>query len=506
MELVRAYGRQLKASWSDLMSGDALRAKAMRGGAWLGGGSVAEQATRFARNMVLARLLAPGAFGTMAIVLSSASLVDAFIDVGVRIAVIQSSEGGEEAHLNAAWWLGLGRALISYLIIFTLAPSISSFYGRPELCVLLRVALVSVILGGLMSPRSALAQREMKLGRWAVISNGGAVCGVVFTVALSLIMRNVWALAIGYCCENAFRLLLSFILCPGLPSLSVNWPATKKLLNFSRGMFGLAILNLIINRADIFVLGRLYPLAALGLYTMAISLVGTPASFLSTILAQTLFPAFSIMKQDLGRLNRILMEITKWLLLGMPATILLYLSAPILLRLAYGARYVAAARPLSVACAVAFLTVLNVVPSCVLFGKGLPGLHRQSVVATAGTMLIAVYPASKFFGPTGAQFAALLAILVGYLYQLVSLHWVTGLSLVRYAWAFVMPAVGSGVMLTIVLVCREFGITAKPGVDIAVCLGSCLIAYAICVSAHLRASRPPNGPFNSSAPESAVIS
>jgi len=479
MGLVQSCGR-FKATFSGAISGDALRAKAMRGGVWLGTGSVAEQAVRFVRNMILVRILAPGAFGTMAIVLSSASLVDAFVDVGVRIAVIQSSEGGQKGYLNVAWWLGLARALLSYTIIFAAAPWIASFYARPELCPLLRVALLSVVLNGLLSPRSALAQREMKLGKWSAISNGGAICGVLLTIALSFVMRSVWALAIGYCCENGCRLVLSFILCPGWPAFSIDWTAAKKLLTFSRDMFGLAILNLIINRADIFVLGRLYPLAALGLYTMAVGLVMTPSSFLSNLLAQTLFPALSSIQNDDQRANRILTEVSSWLFLGMPAMVFVCLSAPSLLKVIYGSRYAAAAGPLSVACAVVFFTVG---PSCVLFAKGLPAVHRHSVIATAAAMLIAVYPASRFFGPIGAQYAALFASLVGYVFQLVSLHKVTKLSFVRYGKAFIGPVMGSALMLILVVICRRLGLTTRPAIDTAVCAASGLAAYTLCIFA-----------------------
>ena len=129
MDLMRTYGRA-KAFISGLFLRDALRAKAMRGGAWLATGSVAEQAVRFARNMLLTRILAPGAFGTMAIVLSSAGLVDMLTDVGMRVAIIQSPRGGKAHYLNASWWLGLGRAIFSYSIIFAVAPWISRFYRR----------------------------------------------------------------------------------------------------------------------------------------------------------------------------------------------------------------------------------------------------------------------------------------------------------------------------------------------------------------------------------------
>lgn len=497
---------QARASIVNLVSGDALRAKTMRGGAWLGAGSVVEQVARFGRNMLLARLLLPGAFGTMAIVLSSASLVDAFLDVAVRAAIIQNPEGGKTAHLNAAWWIGMGRALVSYIIIFAVAPWIAGFYGRPELCGLLRISLLSVLLNGAMSPRSALAQRDMKLGRWAAISNGGSVCGVLLTILLSFLLRNVWALAIGYCAEFAFRLLLSYILCPGLPSLSLNWHAIKSILTFSQGTFGLAILNLIIARADVFVLGRLYPLTSLGLYTMAIALVMTPAVFLSNMLAQTLLPGFSSIQRDDERVNRILIEVTSWLRVGVPVAVFLSLTAPVVLRLAYGTRYAAAAGPLSVATAVAFFTVLNVAPSCALFAKGLPGLHREAVVVTAVTMLIAVYPASKFLGPMGAQIAALFGALFGYLLQLIRIHRVTRLNLIRYSSSFLLPGVGSLGMVGLVVLCRYFGLTTRPIADVAVCSITCLVVCGWCVSSHLRAARNSTAVFNPPSPQSVVTS
>jgi O-antigen/teichoic acid export membrane protein len=394
--------------------------------------------------------------------------------------------------------------VFSYSIIFAMAPWVSHFYGRPEMSGLLRVALLSVIFNGAMSPRSALVQREMKLGRWAAITNGGGICGVTLTVALSFYMRDVWALAIGYCGENAFRFLLSYALCPGIPSRHFDWSVTRELLTFSRGIFGLSILNLIIARADVFVLGRLYPLPALGLYTMAVTLVTTPSVFCTNMLGQTLLPALSSVQEDTERLNRILVEVTSWLLvLGMPAAVFISLSSPSLLRLAYGARYVAAARPLSVASAVVFLTVLNSVPTIVLFAKGRPALHRHAVVVTAVGMLIAIYPASKFLGPVGGQIAALLAVSVGYLFQLVLLRSVTGLNLLRYGSAFVPTALGSAMTLLTVLGSRYIGLVVRPAADVALCGACCVVIYVLCVPAHLRASKRQIGSYiNARTPES----
>ena len=326
---------------------------------------------RFARNMMLTRLLAPSAFGAMAIVMSSSAIVGALTEVGLKAAVIQNPRGGEKAYLNAGWWMGMGRAISTYVIIFAMAPWVARFYGNAELSALLRVALLSTLFDGAMSPRSILPQKEMKFGRWMAISNGGGICGVILTVILSFYLRDVWALAIGSCSENAFRCLLSYILCPGLPSLGWDRHAVRDLYKFSRAVFGLSFLNLIFSRTDIFVLGKLYSTTALGLYTMAVFLVQTPSSFLTTMMVQTLFPAFAHVQEDKERVNRILMEATSWLiLLGLPGVVVIYLCGHSLLTVIYGARYVAAAGPLAVAAIVVFLNVLNAAITCVFTAYG----------------------------------------------------------------------------------------------------------------------------------------
>jgi O-antigen/teichoic acid export membrane protein len=459
----------------------------MRGGAWLGGGSVAEQGSRFARNMILTRLLAPSAFGAMAIVMSSSSIVGALTEVGLRAAIIHNPRGGEKAYLNAGWWMGLGRSITMYAIIFALAPLVAHFYGIANLSALLRITLLGTLFDGAMSPRSILTQKEMKFGLWMAISNGGAICGVVLTVILSLVLHNVWALAIGFCSENAFRCLLSYILYPGLPSLGWDSHAFRDLYKFSRAVFGLSFLNLIFSRTDIFVLGKLYSTTSLGLYSMGVALVLTPSSFISTLLGQTLFPAISHVQHDKERVNRILCEVTSWLiLLGLPCVVVIYLCGHSLLTVIYGARYVAAAAPLAVAAAVVFLNILNVAITCVFSGVGRPGLHRLAVAASAVAMLIAIYPACKLLGVVGGQVAALLAIIVSCLIQVIRMRGLTGLDLLRYGKAFVPAVLASGGILGVGLGARFLGWEARPLANIALSVGTCIIAYALCVPAFLR--------------------
>jgi O-antigen/teichoic acid export membrane protein len=486
MNLAEVYTRG-KSTFDQLRLGGSLRAKTLRGGAYLGSGIVGEQVGRFARNIVLTRLLAPSAFGVMAIVMSSSAIVSALTDVGVRSAVIQNPRGGEKEYLNVGWWMGMGRAASMYLIIFAVAPWVGRFYGNPGLAALLRVTLLGTLFDGAMSPRSILLQKQMNFRRWMVITNGGAVCGVILTVILSFIFRDVWALAIGYCSENVFRCLLSYILCPGLPSLGFDRHVAQDLFRFAKGVFGLSFLNLIFSRTDIFVLAKLYSATALGVYTIGVTLVLTPSSFFATMLGQTLFPALAHVQDDKERVNRILIELTSWLiLLGLPGIVVIYLCGHSLLSIIYGGQYVAAAGPLAVAGAVVFLNMLNVAITCVFAAVGRPELHRRAVAASAVIVMIVIYPACKLLGMVGGQVAALLAIGASYLLQVLRMRGLTGLDLLRYGRASVPALLVSAALLGVGLGARFLGLATGPLANIAFGGCACVIAYALCVPALLR--------------------
>jgi O-antigen/teichoic acid export membrane protein len=486
MGLAQIYRRGREAFDRLLLSGT-LRAKATRGAVFLGSGSVAEQVSRFVRNMLLTRLLAPSAFGVMAIVMSSAAIVGALTEVGLRAAVIQNPRGAEKAYLNAGWWMGMGRSIGTYVIIFAMAPWVARFYGNLELSALLRVTLLGTLFDGAMSPHSILLQKEMKFGRWVAITNAGAICGVLLTVALSFILRDVWALAIGYCSENFFRCLLSYILCPGLPSLGWDRHAARDLYRYSRAAFGLSFLNLIFARTDIFVLGKLCSSTTLGFYTMAVALVQTPSVFLTALLAQTLFPAFAHVQEDRERVNRILVEVTSWLiLLGLPVVVAIYLCGHSLLAVIYGKRYVAGTGPLAVAAVVVFLNVLNVAITCVFSGIGRPELHRRAVTVSAIVMVILIYPACKLFGVVGGQVAALIAVSASYLLQVLRMRGLSCLDLLRYGRAFVPAILVSAGLLGIGITAHVFGLATRPAANIALSAGSCVVAYALCVPVFLR--------------------
>src|ERR1700746_250925 len=96
------------------LSRGGLGAQAVRGGVWLGAGTVAAQLLRLGRNIFLTRLLSPESFGAMAIIISIGSMMDTFTEIGTRESIIQNPNGCKDEYLNSAFWLSAGRSVLSY--------------------------------------------------------------------------------------------------------------------------------------------------------------------------------------------------------------------------------------------------------------------------------------------------------------------------------------------------------------------------------------------------------
>lgn len=487
MESLKNAGRMAKASeaWGRIklpvgafLIGKGLKARIVRGGAWLGVGSVSEQSFRFVRNMILARLLAPSAFGTMAIVMSTASLLQAFSEIGVRESLIQNPSGSEPEYVNAAWWMAVCRALSIYSVLFVAAPWVAVFYGNPGLTALLRVAIISLVLEGAMSAKAYVVIREMKFSRWAAISHGGGILGVITTIVLGFFIRDVWALVIGICAEAVARFALSYLVCPFLPSIKLDRIALRSLFKFSKGLFGLALLSLIFMRADIFVLGRLISASALGYYALGVSVAQVPTIFVIGLLGQIFMPALSQVQEDKARTRRIVLRVTEAVvLLGTPAVVFAYFCGTPLLTLIYGRPYAVAAGPLVLASCGALLSLVNVQITLAFYAAGTPALHRRCVAAMAIVMIILVYPLAKWLGPMGAQLASLISVTVGLSLQLDRARHLIGLRMSEYGNILIHGAMVSAIVLVVCFAARSLATMAAPLLSVAFGIFGCLIAY-----------------------------
>ncbi|MHC4353129.1 MAG: oligosaccharide flippase family protein [Planctomycetota bacterium] len=441
--------------------GTGIKARSARGVIALGIGTVAGRGTRFAKNVILAKfLLAPDQLGVMAIIMSFSMAFEALVEFGVRQSVIQNKQGANDEYLNAAWWMQVVRGLCLFAIASFLAPWISSFYRNPELSRLLQAAFLAVAIRGVMSPRAYVLEREFKFGRSVLLIQGSAVLGAAIAVVLAAVMRNVWALVIGFVAEMAILCVLSFVALPFRPRLKIHKESLHELMLFARRMLGLPVMTALSFQAPILILGKVVSVAEVGLYGMAALLAYIPVDMYGRMIAPVLLPAFAEKQDDNRALCRGIFQITRWTALFIiPMIAFMACSASELLLVIWKAEYVAMATVFAVLCLQILVRSAALNLSGMYMATAHPHLQRRFAAVRAALILVFMYPAAVRFGPFGVAIVIIVSNFVLLSMQVLEARRVIDLGLSRYLRSY-LPGV-----LTALPVIAAFDLLRLLGVD-----------------------------------------
>ncbi len=419
--------RKTVSNTVDIARGSNIKAKSARALVKLGAGTFVGHGMKFVRRMILAKIIAPSELGIMAIVFSVSMILEALTEVGVKQSVIQNKNGADESYLNMAWWMQLVRGLGLYGFAFVAAPWVGSYYHKPELVVLLRVSFLAIVFRSFISPRSYVLEKEYKFGRRVILIEGSAILGSVVTIIFAFLMRNVWALVLGFVSEAVILFLFSFVLVPFLPKFRIDKSSLGELLKYARGIFGLPILTAISYQAPILILGKLINDYDLGLYNYAYMLAYFPTDLYMRIVTPVLLPAFAEKQDDKSALCRGIIEVNRWTsLTSLPLIAFMICCASELLYIAYKPEYAIMAIPFVVLC----MQIITRNGAMILAGMylaiGKPHLHRYYTILRALSVAL-IYPATVYWGVLGASFAIILGNFIVLFMQVMGCRKIIGL-------------------------------------------------------------------------------
>lgn len=321
---------------------DTVRSRAVRGGAWVLGGYVASEGLRLFANLVLARLLAPEAFGLMALVNTIRMGLNMMGDLGVRSTVVQSPRGDEPEFANTIFTFQAARAVALWLACCGLAPLAGWFYGDARLIALLPVAGLTVLLGGLESMSLARLQRQLRVG-WLIAAE---LLDVSITVAVMLawasVAPSVWALVIGGVIGGVSRVLLSHALARGRRDrFAWDRSAIRDVLHLGKWLFASTLLTFAAGQSDRLIFGRLIDLGSLGVYNIAAMLASPLVVVVARIGRTVAFPSLSeVARRSESAFRDAYVRSTRALLpVAGAAVSVLVASGPCLVSSLYDSRY-----------------------------------------------------------------------------------------------------------------------------------------------------------------------
>lgn len=303
------------------------------------GGRLVSRFIDLAALIVLARLLQPADFGLISIAMSLILIVEAVMELPVS-QVLLVEPVVTRTMMNTAFTLSVLRGIVLAALIGSAAWPFAIIYGDMRLVPLILVLALAPAFRGIGNPRLVLYCRDLDFRRTVSVEIAGKLFSVVVSVGVALITGSYWALAFGTIISPVAASLLSFVVAPYLPSLSLrDWRLFR---NFLGWLSGAQLFSAFAWQTDRLVLGRLAPTGIVGQFTMADSLASIPGQVLLTPILGPLSAGLVAVREDPERLRQAYLKTFGAVaLLGFPIFVgTALLSGPIV-SLALGSKWAA---------------------------------------------------------------------------------------------------------------------------------------------------------------------
>ena len=190
------------------------------------------QGVTFIVSIVLARLLDPTVYGTVALVTVFTTIMQVFVDSGMGNALIQK-KNADDLDFSSVFWFNLAACALLYAAMFLAAPLISVFYGKPELTAIVRVISLTLVISGVKNVQQAYVSRNMLFKRFFYATLGGTIGAAVIGIWMAYRGYGVWALV----AQNLFNLtidtLILWITVKWRPRFAFSFSRLKGLFSYS---------------------------------------------------------------------------------------------------------------------------------------------------------------------------------------------------------------------------------------------------------------------------------
>lgn len=258
---------------------------------------VASRAIGFVTLLVLTRLLAPDAFGTVAAITTFLALIQLGSDLGMQATVIYEQEHGISERVHVAFTLNLLLASGVTLIAVLLAPWVAAFFRVEGATDLFRLASLNLLLFGIGNIHDGLLLREMRFDRRVRPQLALGVVQAAVAIGLAAAGLGAAAMVIGSLAGTAAWAATLWAMTAFRPRLVWQPAIARSMIGYGGAAAGLEVIAVISSRADVLVVGRMLGDQALGLYTVAFRLPEILLANVAWTLSSVAFPALSRLRQ-----------------------------------------------------------------------------------------------------------------------------------------------------------------------------------------------------------------
>lgn len=388
-------------------------------GSWVGAGQVVSYAVRLGSSLLMTRILAPDAFGLMAIVAVICVILALLSDVGIRPSILKSARGDDPDFLNTAWTVQVFRGglmaagtLVIAAVLYTTGTlgwlQAGTTFADPRLPALLAVTAVSPLILGWQSTKLIQLERHFNMKAASLVPLAAQVVTVFVMVGIAFVTRSIWSIVVGGLCGNLAQVLLTHYSLPGERN-RFRWEpeALHELVRFGRWVLLSSAISVFALNGDRLVLGALVGADQLGLYSIALNIASMLLAVVSSFIGALALPVFGeALRINRSQLQKSFFRMRRWMDWALVFCAgLLFTTAEPIVHLLYDDRYAQAGELLmALSFGLAFSRVMLAQQVYMVLGQS------KYLVIVSAVSVVTLYVALPLSFLAGGLIAAVYAI------------------------------------------------------------------------------------------------
>ena len=302
-----------------------------------------------------------------------------FTDNALGTALIQRRDVREEDKSTVFWFsaaLGVALAVAGVLV----AGPLADFYDEPSVRWLFVAFSVGFIVNALGTTQMALLVREMQFRRLELRQMAATIVGAATGITIALAGLGAWAIVGQLLAEAVTSTALLWLLSPWRPSFVFSTASFNRLGGFAGNVFAQNIVWQSARSLSGVLIARVLGAAALGVYTLATTVILTPFVRIAAPLQQVFLPAFSEMRDEPERMADLWIRATRMVAaISIPSLIGIAIVASDFVEVVLGPRWSDAAPVIQILAVVGILQSLHTLNAEVFLALGrtrdVPRLH-----------------------------------------------------------------------------------------------------------------------------------
>ena len=256
----------------------------------------------FIVSVVLARLLEPSLYGSIALVTAITAILQVFVDSGMANSLIQKKDT-DDLDYSSVFYFNLVFCLLLYLGLFLAAPLIGRIYHDASLVPVVRVLGLTIVVSGIKNVQQAYVAKTMQFRRFFFATLGGTIFSAVVGITLAYLGYGVWALVFQQLLNVTVNTAILWLTVGWKPKRVFSWQRLGGLISYGWKLLISQLLDTAYLKLYQFIIGLRYSTADLAYYNKGDQFPNLIMENTNASLDSVLLPVLSSEQDDKTRVR-----------------------------------------------------------------------------------------------------------------------------------------------------------------------------------------------------------